>query len=127
MFNTSNPILFSAPCKSNTAVSAGERLVKSVSIDQVSAGWDKYTQKTESVQTIVSATKKSVEEVEEQLDKLNWFTDETSFNFNDMVQNIGKFTNTDIIRCFLASFIFKNNSIIIHNLGPPKEESSIEY
>lgn len=80
----------------NAAVSAGERMVKSVSVDQVAAGWDKYAQKTESVQTIVSATKKSVEEVEEQLDKLNWFTDETSYNFTDMVQNIGKFTNNGV-------------------------------
>lgn len=80
----------------NTAVSAGERMVKSVSVDQVAAGWDKYAQKTSSVQTIVSATKKSVEEVEEQLDKLNWFTDETSYNFTDMVQNIGKFTNNGV-------------------------------
>lgn len=80
----------------NAAVSAGERMVKSVSVDQVAAGWDKYAQKTESVQTIVSATKKSVDEVEEQLDKLNWFTDETSYNFTDMVQNIGKFTNNGV-------------------------------
>lgn len=80
----------------NTAVSAGERMVKSVSVDQVAAGWDKYAEKTSSVQTIVSATHKSVEEVEEQLDKLNWFTDETSYNFTDMVQNIGKFTNNGV-------------------------------
>lgn len=81
---------------SNAAVTAVERFVKSNTIDQVAAGWQKYADKTTSVQTIISATGKSIDEVSEQLDKLNWFTDETSFNFTDMVNNIGKFTNNDV-------------------------------
>ena len=48
------------------------------------------------MQTIISATGQSIEEVNEQLDKLNWFTDETSYNFVDMVGNIGKFTSMGI-------------------------------
>lgn len=80
----------------NSAVSTGERMVKSLSIDQVMSGWNKYADKTQSVQTIISATGMSVEEVSEQLDRLNWFTDETSYNFVDMVNNIGKFTNNKI-------------------------------
>lgn len=76
----------------NKAINAGEALVKSLSIDQITAGFTKYEQKTTSVQTIVSATGKTVEEVNRALDKLNWFTDETSYNFVDMVNNIGKFT-----------------------------------
>ena len=85
------------------AVDAGERLVKSLSIDQVTAGWSKYADKTQSVQTIMAATRKDFEDtgeqmeyVNEQLDKLNWFTDETSYNFLEMVNNIGKFTNNNI-------------------------------
>ena len=38
------------------AVTTGEQLVKSMSIDQISEGWDKYAEKTTSVQTIMSAT-----------------------------------------------------------------------
>lgn len=34
--------------------------------------------------------------VNEQMEKLNWFTDETSYNFTDMVSNIGKFTANQI-------------------------------
>lgn len=77
--------------------------VKSLSVDQITAGWDKYAQKTAAVQTIMSATAKQFTDtseqmsyVNEQLGKLNWFTDETSYNFVDMVDNIGKFTNSNI-------------------------------
>ena len=76
------------------------RLVKSLSIEQIGAGWSKYAEKTEAVQTIMAATAKDYEdteiqmaEVNAQLDKLNWFTDETSYNLVDMTNNIGKFTS----------------------------------
>lgn len=85
------------------AVDAGEKLIKSITVDQIAAGWDKYAEKTAAVQTIMGATRKEfsdegeqMEFVNEQLDKLNWFTDETSYNFMDMVNNIGKFTNNGV-------------------------------
>ena len=80
----------------NSVVNCGKRLVSSLTIDQIAAGWQKYADKTTAVQTIISATGKSIDEVNEQLDKLNWFTDETSYNFVDMVGNIGKFTSMGI-------------------------------
>ena len=80
----------------NQAMDAGERLIKSLSIDQITAGFSKYTDKTKSVNTIVNATGKDVDYVNERLEKLNWFTDETSYNFNDMVSNIGKFTSAGV-------------------------------
>lgn len=75
------------------AVATGERLVKSISVDQVSEGWRKFSDKTTSVATLV-AQGNAIEYVNEQLAKLNWFTDETSYNFTDMVSNIAKFTAT---------------------------------
>ena len=84
-------------------VNKGGQLVKSLSIDQVTAGWSKYADKTSAVQTIMAATAKDwddtgaqMEYVSGQLDKLNWFTDETSYSFLDMVNNIGKFTSNGI-------------------------------
>ncbi len=77
----------------NSAVNAGKQLVKSLTIDQVTAGWDKLAQKTTSVATLV-AQGYDMDTVEEQLGRLNWFTDETSYNFTDMVENISKFTAT---------------------------------
>lgn len=88
---------------SNAAINTGERMVASLSVDQINAGWDKYAEKTSAVQTIMSATAKDFTDtgeqmafVNSQLEKLNWFTDETSFNFLDMVSNIGKFTSNNI-------------------------------
>lgn len=76
----------------NSAVNAGKRLVKSLSIDQVSAGMTKYEQKTASVQTIMNATGKSIDEVNKYLEKLMWFSDETSYGFTDMTQALGTMT-----------------------------------
>ena len=78
------------------AVDAGSKLVKSVSVDQVTAGWTKYEQKTSSVQTIIAATGASIDTVNQKLEKLIWFADETSYDFVDMVNNIGKFTSAGI-------------------------------
>lgn len=87
----------------NKAMNWGENMVKSLTIDQITSGWSKYASKTESVQTIMAATAKEfgnvdnqMELVEEQLEALNWFTDETSYKFLDMVNNIGKFTSNSV-------------------------------
>lgn len=70
--------------------------VKSLTIDQIGVGFDKYERKVQSVQTIMNATGKSIDEVSVALDKLNWFTDETSYSYADMVDNISKFTSSDV-------------------------------
>ncbi len=75
----------------NSAITTGENLIKSLSIDNISAGWDKFGQKTTSVGTLISQGY-DIETVSEQLERLNWFTDETSYNFTSMVSNIAKFT-----------------------------------
>ena len=110
-FNALSIIAISALNRiTNQAMAAGEQLVKSLSIQQIQAGWDKYAQKTEAVQTIMSATASSWEKnaealgfegtqmefVSEQLEKLNWFSDETSYSFTDMTSNIGKFTSAGV-------------------------------
>lgn len=74
------------------AIDTGERLVKSLSLDQVTSGWSKYAQKTASVQTIMNATGKSIAKVNGYLSKLMWFSDETSYSFTDMTQSLGQLT-----------------------------------
>lgn len=76
----------------NQAMDTGEKLVKSLSIDQVTSGWNKYAQKTASVQTIMNATGKSITKVNGYLEKLMWFSDETSYGFTDMTQSLGQLT-----------------------------------
>lgn len=74
------------------AIDAGTKLTKSLSIDQVMSGWNKYAQKTASVQTIMNATGKSITKVNSYLSKLMWFSDETSYSFTDMTQSLGQLT-----------------------------------
>lgn len=78
-------------------------ILKKLTIDPVTnafnSSWGKFEEKTKSVQSILSATLwendgagLGIEEVNEQLEKLMLFTDETSYNFVDMTGNIAKFT-----------------------------------
>ena len=76
------------------AVDTGEKLVKSLSLDQVTSGWNKYAQKTASVQTIMNATGKSIAKVNGYLSKLMWFSDETSYGFTDMTSALSTLTST---------------------------------
>ena len=86
----------------NQVVNLGIRMVKSLSVDNISAGWAKYGQKTTSVATMMAQNFKvagreitDVSErmsiVTDQLERLSWFSDETSYTFTDMVDNVGKF------------------------------------
>lgn len=72
------------------------RFAKSLSFDQVSAGFSKYEEKTRSVQTIMNATGETIDVVNGQLEKLMWFSDETSYSFTDMTNNVGKFTSAGV-------------------------------
>lgn len=67
------------------ALDAGAALVKSLTIDQITAGYSKYEQKTSSIQTLVNSTGLSVKEINKYLDQLMWFSDETSYSFTEMV------------------------------------------
>lgn len=76
----------------NKFVDAGEKLVKSLSIDQVASGWGKYTEKTSNVQTIMNATGKSIDQVNGYLNKLMWYSDETSYSFSEMTSALSQMT-----------------------------------
>jgi len=78
----------------NLAINTGKQLVKSLTIDQVIAGWTKYEQKIDYIQTIMNATGKSVDEVNKYLDKLMWFSDETSYSFTDMTAALAQMTSS---------------------------------
>lgn len=76
----------------NKFVNAGEKLVKSLSVDQVMSGWDKYAEKTSNVQTIMNAAGKSIDQVNGYLNKLMWYSDETSYSFNEMTSALSQMT-----------------------------------
>lgn len=70
-----------------------ENTIKTMSgVKQIMEGFNKYTTLTESSFTLQGQGFKS-KEVSKQLRRLTWFTDETSYNLSDMVDNMAKFTS----------------------------------
>lgn len=80
----------------NKAVNAGLSLAKSLSIDQVSAGFREYETNLNSIQTILANTglkgAEGLAQVTKKLDELNHYADQTIYNFSEMARNIGTFT-----------------------------------
>ena len=80
----------------NKAVDAGLSLAKSLSIDQVSAGFREYETNLNSIQTILANTglkgAEGLAKVTAKLDELNHYADQTIYNFSEMARNIGTFT-----------------------------------
>lgn len=86
----------------NKIINLGVTLIKSLSVDNISTGWAKFGEKTTSVATMmaqkiriageeITDLARKTEVVNEQLELLTWFSDETSYSFTDMVNNVGKF------------------------------------
>lgn len=79
----------------NRAISAGEQLVKSFTIDPIKMGMQEYETQINAVQTILANTQKegtNVAQVNAALDELNTYADMTIYNFTEMTRNIGTFT-----------------------------------
>lgn len=80
----------------NSAIDAGRRIVRSLTIEPVKDGFDEYELKMGSVQTIMASTGASLKEVNRDLQDLNTYSDKTIYSFADMTNNIGKFTNAGV-------------------------------
>ncbi|MGM9968903.1 MAG: hypothetical protein ACI35S_00735 [Anaeroplasma sp.] len=77
-----------------SAMNAGKRMIESLSIDNLTYGWTKYEQKTSSVQTLLNSTGKSIDEVNGYLNKLMWYSDQTSYGFTDMTSSLAQLTSS---------------------------------
>lgn len=80
----------------NSAMMAGKRIVKALTIDPVKTGFQEYELKMGSIQTIMASTGESLETVNQYLGELNKYSDQTIYSFSDMTNNIGKFTNAGV-------------------------------
>lgn len=78
----------------NKAIDAGERMVKALSIDNIASGWNKYTEKTQNVQTLINSTGLSINEINGYLEQLMWYSDETSYGFTDMTAALAQMTSS---------------------------------
>lgn len=80
----------------NSAMMAGKRIAKALTIDPVKTGFQEYELKMGSIQTIMASTGESLETVNQYLNELNKYSDQTIYSFSDMTNNIGKFTNAGV-------------------------------
>ena len=72
-------------------------------IDNLTAGFNKYTSATESMQSMMAATRKdgesladAMERCSDSLEQVLWFSDETSYSSEQMTNAIAKFTNAGV-------------------------------
>lgn len=75
----------------NRVIDLGIQMVKSLSTDNIGAGWQKFGQSAISEATLLAQGFEQAD-VTETLEKLLWYSDETSYSFTDMVDNMSKFT-----------------------------------
>lgn len=80
----------------NSAVNAGKKILRELTIDPISTGFNEYELKMDSIQTIMASTGESVDTVNKYLKELNEYSDKTIYSFADMTNNIGKFTNAGV-------------------------------
>lgn len=79
----------------NSAIDAGKRIAKALTIDPIKTGFQEYETQINAVQTILANTSSkgtTLEQVNEALDELNHYADKTIYNFTEMTRNIGTFT-----------------------------------
>ena len=79
----------------NSAVNAGKNLVRSFTMDPVMDGFREYELKMNSIQTILTNTARhgtTLKDVNNALNELNEYSDQTIYNFAQMTDNIGKAT-----------------------------------
>lgn len=79
----------------NSAINTGKKLVSSLTIDPIKSGFQEYETQINAVQTILANTSSkgtTLDQVNNALDELNEYADQTIYNFTEMTRNIGTFT-----------------------------------
>lgn len=79
----------------NAAITTGKRMISALTIDPVKTGFQEYETQMNSVQTILANTQSkgsTLDDVNNALEALNKYADQTIYNFTEMTRNIGTFT-----------------------------------
>ena len=81
----------------SSAIQTGIEFTKSLSVDNIAAGWQKYDEEVQAVQTImVTLDDTPMADVEASLEKIAWFSDETSYSYNQMVSSMSKLISSGV-------------------------------
>ena len=79
----------------NAAITTGTNMVRALTIEPVMTGLTEYETKMDSIKTILTNTESkgtTLDQVNQSLQELNTYADQTIYNFADMTRNIGAFT-----------------------------------
>ena len=74
-------------------MNSAKSILKSFTIDPIISGYDRYTEKVSSVQTLLNSTGLSIESVNNYLNRLSTFSDETSYSFTQMTSALATMTS----------------------------------
>ena len=77
-------------------VNSLESAVRSLTVQPISAGWNQYQSKMDSVKTIMSSTGESISNVNRELESMTEYANKTIYRLTDMTSNLGKFTNNGV-------------------------------
>lgn len=80
----------------NRFVDMGIKFAKSLTIDQVMSGFEKYTANTKTIKALLNSTGETIDVVNEKINALSWYSDATSYSYNAMVSALKSFTAQDI-------------------------------
>ena len=81
----------------NMVIDFGKKTLGAVlGIDQMRTGFSSYEVKINAVRTVMSGTGETMDQVTQSLDELNRYSDRTIYSFQDMTENISKFTNAGL-------------------------------
>ena len=79
----------------NSAMQAGTKMIKALTLDPITTGFQEYETQINAVQTILANTESkgsTIDDVNVALEELNKYADQTIYNFTEMTRNIGTFT-----------------------------------
>jgi len=88
---------------SSKVLDTGEKILRAATVQPMIDGWGEFEMKTNSVQTILGGIRNQFEDqptainaISDSLNELNEYADKTIYNFAQMTENVGKFTNQGI-------------------------------
>ena len=88
---------------SNRVIDLGINLTKSLTVNQLGAGWSKYESLMEASQVMVNNIQKEGETAEETMTRVQpaineilEYTDATSYSFDQLISTLGKFTSAGV-------------------------------
>lgn len=79
----------------NKILDLGEKTAKALSVDQITAGWSKLESEAKSSGTLANIYEDmDFSGIEEQMNKLKWYSDATSYSYTTMMETLQQFAST---------------------------------